>query len=64
LRIYLDSGCPNDNCDVTEQMTSVLMAQSYDFRHVEQQGAQHDWSYWKGRFAGALAFLFPPSEYP
>jgi len=63
LRIYLDSGCPNDNCDVTRRLSDLLAAQSYDLRHVEAPGAQHDWADWRARFGGALAFLFPPSEY-
>lgn len=54
LRIYLDSGCPDDNCDVTDRLAGVLAAKGYDHVRIKEQGAEHDWSYWRDRLPGML----------
>jgi len=53
-RFYLDSGCPNDNCVVTDQMEQTLRGKAYDVTRVKEQDAQHDWAFWNGRMAGML----------
>lgn len=55
LRVYLDSGCPDDNCAVTDEMASVLAAKGYDHVRVKQDGAAHEWSFWRDRLAGMLS---------
>lgn len=60
LRIYLDSGSPADNHDVTVLMVEALQAAGYeDLRHVVDEGAVHDWVPWGQRFGAAVAWLFP-----
>ena len=54
LRVYLDSGCPDDNCVVTDEMASVLANKGYDHVRIKQQGAAHEWSFWRDRLAGML----------
>jgi len=54
LRVYLDSGCPDDNCAPTDRLASVLAAKGYDHVRVREDGGQHDWSYWHDRLAGML----------
>lgn len=54
VRFYLDSGCPDDNCDVTDEMASVMTTKGYDLVRVKVNGAQHDWSYWRDRLPGML----------
>jgi enterochelin esterase-like enzyme len=54
LRLYLDSGCPNDNCEVTDQMAGVLAQKGYDFVRIRRDGAAHDWGFWRDRLAGML----------
>ena len=39
-------------------MADVLEARGYDYLHVEEANAQHDWQYWKGRFDELLEFLY------
>lgn len=53
-RFYLDSGCPNDNCDVTTQMESTLKGKGYDVTRITAQNAQHDWAFWNARMANML----------
>ena len=57
-RIYLDSGNPNDNYEVTNAMAQVLNVRGYDHLHVVEPNAQHDWAYWAGRFDELLEFLY------
>ena len=54
VRFYLDHGCPNDNCDSNRDMNAALAAKNYDVMHVEDPGAQHDWSFWKNRLPKLL----------
>jgi enterochelin esterase family protein len=49
LRFYLDHGCPGDNCDENRAFVAQLLERGYPVTHLEQTGAQHDWSYWEGR---------------
>ncbi len=53
-RFYLDSGCPDDNCDVTDKMEGVMKQKGYDVLRVKAQGAEHEWSAWNARLAGML----------
>jgi enterochelin esterase family protein len=57
LRIYLDHGCPNDNCEVNRQMTQALSTKGYDQKHVEAPGAQHDWADWRARLPEMLTYF-------
>ena len=54
-RFYLDSGCPEDNCEVTDRMADVMRGAGYDVVRVTAPGARHEWSAWRARFAGMLA---------
>jgi enterochelin esterase family protein len=54
LRIYLDSGCPDDNCSVTDELATVLQQKGYDFVRIKQDGAAHEWSFWRDRLGGML----------
>ena len=51
---YLDSGSPNDNFDVTQVMRDVLDGMGCDYEYVLEQGGQHDWAFWRGRFGGVM----------
>lgn len=53
-RFYLDSGCPDDNCVVTDRMETTLRGKGYDVVRIKEQNAQHDWAFWRGRMAGML----------
>lgn len=55
VRFYLDSGCPDDNCDVTDQMDAVMTQKGYDHVRIKETNAEHDWPYWRGRLPGLLA---------
>jgi enterochelin esterase-like enzyme len=57
-RIYIDSGNPGDNTGVTRDMADVLEARGYDYLHIEEDGAQHEWPFWSGRFDEMLEFLY------
>lgn len=59
IRVYLDSGSPNDNMTVNQLMADVLQAKGYDYLHVIEPGAAHDWAFWAGRFDELLEFLYP-----
>lgn len=61
LRYYIDSGEPRDNADVTRRMRDVLTQMGCVFEHVEQPGGQHEWSFWKARFANALRMFYQGS---
>ncbi len=54
LRIYLDSGCPEDNCGPTDQMDALLTEKGYDHVRIKEEGGQHDWPYWRDRLPGLL----------
>lgn len=54
VRFYLDSGCPDDNCDVTDEMDAIMTAKGYDHVRIKEDGAEHDWSYWRDRLGGML----------
>ena len=57
-RFYLDSGSPADNSESTRQMVSALQARGYDYHHIEEEGGEHEWAYWAGRFDDMLEHLF------
>lgn len=57
VRIYLDHGCPGDNCEENRAMTQALANKGYDQKHVEAPGAQHDWSYWRARLPELLTWF-------
>ena len=54
VRVYLDTGCPDDNCDVVRPMNDTLTKRGYDVLYVEEAGAAHDWSFWAGRLPKLL----------
>lgn len=54
VRFYLDSGCPDDNCDVTDEMDQVMSAKGYDHVRIKDDGAEHDWQFWNERLPGML----------
>jgi enterochelin esterase-like enzyme len=51
-RFYLDSG--EDNAEDVDRMASAMAARAYDYVRIKEAGAQHEWSYWHGRFGGML----------
>lgn len=53
-RFYLDSGCPNDNCEVTTRMASTLVDAGYEVKRVTAAGAKHEWSAWNARLGEML----------
>ena len=57
-RFYLDSGSPNDNSESTRLMVNALEARGYEYHHIEENGGQHEWSFWAGRFDEMLENLF------
>lgn len=54
VRFYLDSGCPGDNCVVTDEMDAIMTTKGYDHVRIKDDGAQHDWSFWNERLPGML----------
>lgn len=54
VRFYLDSGCPDDNCVVTDEMAAIMTAKGYDHVRIKVDGAQHDWEFWNERLSGML----------
>jgi iron(III)-enterobactin esterase len=54
VRFYLDSGCPDDNCVVTDRMETTLKAKTYDVVRIKEQNAEHDWAFWNRRMTGML----------
>ncbi len=54
VRFYLDTGCPDDNCDVVRSMNDTLSKQGYDVEYVEAANAQHDWPFWAERLPELL----------
>jgi enterochelin esterase family protein len=58
-RWYLDTGCPDsiDNCISNEDMHAALESRGYDVLYIEQDGGQHDWSYWQPRLPNLLHFF-------
>lgn len=58
IDFYLDSGSPEDNHDVTILLRDALQATGYEVHHVVEEGAQHEWAAWGGRFAAAVAWMF------
>lgn len=54
IRFYLDSGEPADNHAVTNELAAALAARGYDHVRITEPGGQHEWSFWRGRFAGML----------
>ena len=53
-RFYLDSGCPNDNCEVTNLMETTLKSKGYDVKRITEANGQHDWAFWNRRMTGML----------
>lgn len=54
VRLYLDNGCPNDNCVEVNQVFDALTKKGYDVVHVQEPNAQHDWAFWAGRLPKLL----------
>lgn len=54
VRFYLDSGCPGDNCVVTDEMDEIMTTKGYDHVRIKEDGAKHEWSFWNARLAGML----------
>jgi enterochelin esterase family protein len=54
VRFYLDSGEPNDNFVVTNEFAAALQQRGYDYVRITEDDGEHDWPYWRGRFAGML----------
>ena len=58
LTYYLDSGnggASQDGAPDTRLMRDTLDRLGCPYTHVEEDGATHDWSFWKGRFPGVLS---------
>lgn len=53
-RFYLDSGCPDDNCDVTDQMAQAMAQKGYEHVRVKEPGGKHEWLHWNKRLGGML----------
>jgi enterochelin esterase-like enzyme len=51
---YLDSGSPNDNFEVTQQMRDLLDRKGCRYRYVLDEGGTHEWWKWKERLPGVL----------
>ena len=66
LRLYLDSGWPNDNFDRTVAMRDALLRRGFetgkDLLHFVFPGARHDETSWRSRVHLAFQWLFarPP----
>lgn len=64
LRVYMDSGNPDDGYADTKNLAAKWKSLGYqdgkDFEYVVQNGAQHNEGYWQQRLPGALQFLFGP----
>lgn len=62
LRVYIDSGSPNDNYLVTIQMRDILEKKGYihnlNLQHWVQQGAGHNEVEWRKRLFRPMTFLF------
>lgn len=54
VRFYLDSGCPGDNCAETDEMDAIMTQKGYDHVRIKQNGAEHDWPFWRDRLPGLL----------
>ncbi|MBA2665160.1 MAG: hypothetical protein H0U74_22930 [Bradymonadaceae bacterium] len=54
VRYYLDSGSPADNSVSTAAMRDTLVALDCQHRYEREDGATHDWHFWKGRFPNVL----------
>jgi enterochelin esterase family protein len=68
LRFYVDHGSPTagctrddepggDDCQSSLQFVQALRGRGYSVAHVNQPGAQHDWSFWKQRLPKMLCFF-------
>ena len=59
--VYLDSGSPQDNYQVTLQMRDILQKKGYlpdlNMKHWTQTGASHNEQAWKQRLFRPLTFL-------
>ena len=62
LRLYLDSGWPADNYEVTRSMYELLLSRGYragaDVQHVAFPGGRHDEDSWRLRLHVPLQFFF------
>lgn len=56
-RFYLDSGCPDDDCQYVDQMATVLADKSYDYVRITKPGDAHDWPFWNERLGGMLTYF-------
>jgi predicted alpha/beta superfamily hydrolase len=66
LRLYLDSGYPRDNFEVTKQMVALLVDRGYrlgeDLLYLAFPEARHDESAWATRLHVPFQFLFGASR--
>ncbi len=62
IRIYLDSGWPQDNFEVTRDMVALLLSRGYEYGrhllHFAFPGARHDEAAWAVRSHIPFQFLF------
>jgi hypothetical protein len=62
IRIYMDSGWPEDNYEVTTAMAAALLERGYrhgsDLLHLVFPEDHHDEDSWGGRFHVPFQFLF------
>lgn len=49
VRLYVDHGCPNDNCDENRRFVAAVQSKGYEIQHVEAPNAAHDWPDWRAR---------------
>lgn len=54
VRVYLDSGCPDDNCDSVSAMHRTLVDKGYVAARVTEPNAPHEWGPWSRRLPGML----------
>ncbi|GAC1594785.1 MAG: hypothetical protein NVS3B20_19090 [Polyangiales bacterium] len=57
VRMYLDTGCPDDNCDSVTAMNAALAAKGFEHSFVVEPGGTHDWEHWGKRLPGLLRYF-------
>jgi predicted alpha/beta superfamily hydrolase len=67
LAVYVDSGQGSDDDEAdTDMLASTYLSLGYvdgtNFRHVVQDGAQHNETYWAQRFPGAMQLVLGPRD--
>jgi enterochelin esterase family protein len=54
LSYYLDSGSPGDNFEITREMRDTLERLGCRRVYVHDEGARHEWGFWRDRLPGVL----------